>query len=450
MFERYKYLLTISLDALLVNRYRSVLTALGIIFGVASVIAMMAIGRGAQKEVLDQLKMVGINNIIITSLGSGEENPATDSARARSGGASHDSKRFSPGLTMHDVQPVADILPNIVSVSPEIITGALALANGRSMKVELSGVTDSFFRIFGLSLKSGRNFSSNQVNQGVPVCIIGQAVRSKLFPAQDPVGASVKCGTIWLTVCGVLETSHNNTSSLGKLGISDYNSSIYIPITALQSRFGNLGRAQRKNTSGPERIELSGSGLAGISPDRNRIDKLVVQVADPSQMTATAPVIKRILMRLHNGVEDFRVQVPELILRQEKRTRNIFNIVLGAIAGISLLVGGIGIMNIMMTSVVERTKEIGIRLSIGATKKDIVFQFLAESAMISLTGGVIGIILGIFLAQAIHYLAGISTVITFWSVVASFGISVSVGIIFGYLPSKRASRQDPVASLRYE
>jgi putative ABC transport system permease protein len=251
-------------------------------------------------------------------------------------------------------------------------------------------------------------------------------------------------------VTGVLQKSQGNTASLGKMGISDYNMAIYIPVSTLQSRFGNHGQAGERDEPGYAGFQSGGAELAGRAMSKSRIDKIVVQVKDPEQMSATAPVIIRILKRLHNGVEDFRVLIPELILRQEKRTRNIFNIVLGAIAGISLLVGGIGIMNIMMTSVVERTKEIGIRLSIGATKKDIIFQFLAESALISLTGGLIGILLGMALAESIHYLAGIRTIITLMSVLVSFGISVSVGIIFGYLPAKRASRQDPVASLRYE
>ncbi|MEI7897831.1 MAG: ABC transporter permease [bacterium] len=448
MFERYKYLLSISLDAVLVNRYRSVLTALGIIFGVASVIAMMAIGRGAQKEVLDQMKLVGVNNIIITPAEGSGNGQGLDSANSRSGRFRNDPVRFSPGLTMNDVRPIAEILPNVVSVSPEISFSIQALANGKSMPVDLTGVTAGFFRLFGLSLASGRIFSAGQAGDGSAVCIIGPGVRSRLFPARNPLGSSIKCGTVWLQVTGVLEKSHGNASSLGKLGISDYTAAIYIPVTTLQNRFANQGAAGYAVNGDFAMTGSDGTGFADLS--KNRINKIVVQMSGPEHMISTAPVLKRILKRLHNGVEDFRIQIPELILRQEKRTRNIFNIVLGAIAGISLLVGGIGIMNIMMTSVVERTKEIGIRLSIGATRKDIVFQFLAESALISLTGGLIGILLGIALAEAIHYLAGIRTIITLLSVLLSFGISVSVGIIFGYLPAKRASRQDPVASLRYE
>lgn len=450
MLERYKYLLAISLDAVLVNRYRSVLTALGIIFGVASVIAMMAIGRGAQKEILDQMKMIGVNNIIVTSLAGDRDGRKADSAGRRRGMNPPVAEMFSPGLTMNDVVPLTEILPNVLSVSPEINLEMPAVANGRRMPVGLAGVTVEFFRVFGLSLKSGRIFSSAQVNEGSPVCIIGPEVRSKLFAAMDPVGKSLKCGTIWLTVTGVLEKSRGNTSALGKLGISDYNTSVYIPVSTMQRRFGNGGRERLNDNQGFLMTDMKGTSLSSGAPGSNRIDKIVVQVSDPGQMAVTATVLQRILRRLHNGVEDFRVQIPELILQQEKHARNIFNIVLGAIAGISLLVGGIGIMNIMMTSVVERTKEIGIRLSIGATKRDIVFQFLAESALISLTGGLIGILLGVALAQSIHYLAGIRTIITLLSVMVSFGISVSVGIIFGYLPAKKASRQDPVASLRYE
>jgi putative ABC transport system permease protein len=450
MFERYKYLLSISMQAVMVNRYRSVLTALGIIFGVASVIAMMAIGRGAQKEILDQMKLVGINNIIITPAGGKQAAHSADSAGSQPGVSREGQQRFSPGLTVYDVQPIAEIFPNAGIVSPEINLSTHALANGRNMPVELTGVTTGFFSVFGLSVTSGSLFTRNQMSLASPVCIIGPSVRASLFPAMDPLGRSIRCGNVWLTITGILGKTQGNASSLGKLGISDYNTSIYIPLNTMQSRFGNRMNPTPGESPGNLRYNTTSSGTASDTPGRSGIDKIVVQLHDPRQMTATAAVLKRLLKRLHNGVEDFQVVIPELLLKNEKRARNIFNIVLSAIAGISLLVGGIGIMNIMMTSVVERTKEIGIRLSIGAKKNDIVFQFLAESAMISLAGGVIGILLGIILAMIIRYFAGIPTIITLLSVLVSFGISVSVGIVFGYLPAKRASLQDPVASLRYE
>jgi putative ABC transport system permease protein len=448
MLERYRYLLIISLEAVKVNRYRSVLTALGIIFGVASVIAMMAIGRGAQKAILDQMKLVGINNIIITPAIDLKTAQAADSSGARPVGFKDEPR--SPGLTVQDVQPIADILPNAVFVSPEINLATQARANGKRIPVQLTGVTPGFFKVFGLTLVSGGIFTERQSSLASPVCIIGPTVRTSLFPGMDPLGNSIKCGNTWLRITGILGKTNGNTSSLGKLGISDFNSTVYIPLNTMQGRFGGSGSAGTGTRSFIDRYSETPGGISGSVLAKSRVDKIVVQVSDPQQMTSTAPVLKRVLKRLHNGVEDFKVVIPELLLKNEKRARNIFSIVLSAIAGISLLVGGIGIMNIMMTSVVERTKEIGVRLSIGAKKKDIVFQFLAESAMISLAGGVIGILLGVVLAQVIRYFAGIPTVITLLSVLVSFGISVTVGIVFGYLPAKRASQQDPVASLRYE
>jgi len=190
----------------------------------------------------------------------------------------------------------------------------------------------------------------------------------------------------------------------------------------------------------------SGGGAA----ENNQLNRIVVQVRESAQLTPTTQVLRRMLERRHQGVDDFEIRVPEMLLKQEQRTKDIFNIVLGAIAGISLLVGGIGIMNIMLASVMERIREIGIRMATGARKSDIVFQFLAEATMISLSGGIIGIILGLALARAITEFTGILTIISPLSIVVSFGVAATVGIAFGYMPAKKASEQDPLTSLRYE
>ena len=188
-----------------------------------------------------------------------------------------------------------------------------------------------------------------------------------------------------------------------------------------------------------------GSGI-----EENQLDKIVVQVKESTQLASTAELLKKMMARRHQGVEDFEIKVPELLLKQEQKTKDIFNIVLGAIAGISLIVGGIGIMNIMLASVMERIREIGVRRTTGATKKDIVFQFLAEATFISITGGIIGILLGVVMAKVITITTDILTIVSFWSIVISFGVAASVGIIFGYLPAKKASEQDPVESLRHD
>ncbi len=244
-----------------------------------------------------------------------------------------------------------------------------------------------------------------------------------------------------------------------ELGVSDYSDQIYAPIQTVLLRyrdrsFVNEATLRQEGTS----MMIFDGGFASISgssdgdgaESRNQLDKIVVQVDDSGQLDATAAAVRKMLMRRHQEVEDFRVSVPELLLKQEQRTKDIFNIVLGVIAGISLIVGGIGIMNIMLASVMERTKEIGIRRATGATRRDVVFQFLSEAIIISVTGGVIGIALGVIFAVMITRTTGILTIVTPVSIIVSFGVSAFIGILFGYMPARRASDQDPVESLRYE
>jgi putative ABC transport system permease protein len=452
VIERYKYILSVAIDAVLLNKSRSILTALGIIFGVAAVIAMMAIGRGAQKEILDQMKLVGVNNIIITPLSESSQGGKTDSAGNNVAGQGQ-SKRFSPGLTLKDAWGIKEVLPNIAHVSPEINLNATVLQNGKISSLTLTGVTPEFFKVFNIEVQDGQMFTDDQMAEGKPVCIIGPEIRSRYFPKENPIGRNLKCDKIWLEVIGVLKRPAENISSVGKFGISDYNNSIYTPIQTILSRFNDRSFVNPFKVKGKTLWSEDGAIIHDEDKSQYRkdqLDKIVVQVSESGQMMATDSVLKRMLKRKHNGTEDFDVKVPELLLKSEQRTRNIFNFVLGAIASISLLVGGIGIMNIMLASVMERIKEIGIRQAIGATKRDIVSQFLTEATLISLAGGVLGIILGIALSEIIHYMADIRTIITFYSIVVSFGVSVSVGIIFGLMPARKASRQDPVASLRYE
>jgi putative ABC transport system permease protein len=453
VLERYKYILTVALEAVLLNKSRSILTMLGIIFGVAAVIAMMAIGRGAQKEILDQMKLVGVNNIIITPLSDDSQGSKGDTA---SQGNSNDNKqgmkRFSPGLTLKDAVSIQEVMPNIAQVSPEVSISRSIVQNGKISFATVTGVTPAFFKVFNIELASGSMFSPEQALEGKPVCIIGEEIRIKFFPKVNPIGKNIKCGKIWLEVIGVLKKPGEDISSLGKLGISDYNNSIYTPIQTILLRFIDRSFVNPYKRKGKNLYSEEGMVYQEDKTEyqKNQLDKIVVQVTGSEQMLATDSVLKRMIKRRHNGMEDFQVKVPELLLKQEKRTRNIFNFVLGAIASISLLVGGIGIMNIMLASVMERIKEIGIRQAIGATRKDIAIQFLAEATLISLSGGFIGILLGIVLAEIIHYIADIRTIITALSIIVSFGVSVSVGIIFGLMPARKASSQDPVTSLRYE
>ena len=448
--ERYLQIITISLEAVFTNKFRSILTALGIIFGVAAVIAMMAIGNGARLEILEQIKLVGVNNIIIVPL---SEESANSNAEDEEEGKTL-KKKFSPGLTLKDAENILASIPTVQKISPEVIYATLAVRNGQKLGVDLAGVTVEFFDLFNQVLREGKMFSKWQEERGDPVCIVGPEVVSKLFPKENPIGKTIKCGNIWLKVIGVLEGVKVNEKA-EEMGISDYNRNVFTPIKTTLLRYEDRSVVNQGSFSSTTMFVGRGMMFTRSSSNSgsgggNQLDKIVVQVKETNQLSSTAEVIKRILSRRHQRVEDFEIKIPELLLKQEQKTKDIFNIVLGAIAGISLVVGGIGIMNIMLASVMERIREIGVRRAIGATRKDIVFQFLAEATFISVSGGLIGILLGVIMAKIITTTTGILTVVSFPSILISFGVAASVGIVFGYLPAKQASEKDPVESLRHD
>ena len=450
--ERYLQILSIALEAVFANKVRSILTALGIIFGVSAVIAMMAIGNGAQKEILDQIKLVGVNNIVIlpvdlNSNNSDEENSDNNESEKSL------RKKYSPGLTIKDAENIAKTIPTVEKVSPEITYSLLTIRKGKKINAELTGVNNNYFSLFNLKLSEGVLFSDIQSKRGDPVCIIGPAVSKKLFPDTNPLGKQIKCGDVWLRVIGVLEGVEANEKTKS-LGVSDYNKKVLTPVKTVLLRYKDRSLVNQASFGGGEVIRMGRSTMfistEGTKTDEHQIDKIVVKVKETEDLDATRKVIESILKRRHQGVQDFELKIPELLLKQEQKTKDIFNIVLGAIAGISLIVGGIGIMNIMLASVMERIREIGVRRAIGATKKDITFQFLAEATFISITGGFIGIILGIIMAKIITASTGILTIVSFISIAVSFGVAATVGVIFGWLPARKASEQDPVESLRHD
>jgi len=449
--ERYLQILAIAIEAVFLNKFRSMLTALGIIFGVAAVIAMMAIGNGARQEILEQIKLVGVNNIVILPL-TEADNTKSDDAGEEDGKSL--KKKFSPGLTLKDADNILKIVPNVEHVSPEVIFSTLAVRNGKKLNIELSGVTTDFFTVFNQQVKKGVMFTEVQMERGDPVCVVGPEVAAKLFPKENPIGKTLKCGNIWLKVIGILEGVKLNEKA-EELGVSDYNRNVFTPLKTVLIRYKDRSLINQAAFGGSNVTYFGRGGVminetGGTGVGDNQLDKIVVQMKETNQLGPSSELIKKILDRRHQGVEDYQIKIPELLLKQEQKTKDIFNIVLGAIAGISLIVGGIGIMNIMLASVMERIREIGVRRATGATKKDIVFQFLAEATFISITGGFIGILLGVIMAKIITSTTGILTVTSFISIVISFGVAASVGIIFGYLPAKKASEQDPVESLRHD
>lgn len=445
----------IALEAVIANQVRSLLTALGIIFGVAAVIAMMAIGNGAQKEILEQIELVGVNNIIVQPMVEQVEQTLGESEE-------EEANKFSPGLKLLDVESIKNSIPGVKSISPEILLETFIIKNGIRRSSKLVGVEPTYFDVANFELKEGKMFSERQLRDGTPVCIIGKGIQSKFFPQENPIGKKIKVGSQWLEVVGILKERFISEKAISNLGIRDYNMDVYTPIQTVLLRYINrdlvTGSGLKKSFGGGIRffgrgfaISTGGSGDDDDKPSNyHQIDRLVVQVSESDKLNPTAEVMSRMLERRHYGVVDFEITIPELLLKQQQRTQNIFNIVLAAIAAISLLVGGIGIMNIMLASVLERIKEIGLRLSIGAKKADIVMQFLFEAVMISVTGGLVGVILGVGLAYAVSSLAEFPTQINFTSILVSFGVAATVGLIFGITPAKRAAEQDPITSLRHE
>ncbi|NGP87441.1 ABC transporter permease [Fodinibius halophilus] len=450
MLQIILYNLDIALDAIRQNKMRSFLTSLGIIFGVASVIAMLAIGRGAQEEVLSQMKLLGTNNVIVE--------PVVKQVDEEVGNQSTIKKKqnkFSPGLSLEDMASIKQQIPHIEAVSPEIIYETSFIRDGRLRSGKLVGVNETYFGINNFQVDYGSGFSEIHMKESNRVCVIGSDVKTKFFAGQNPIGKKIKAGNVWLTVIGVLEKREVSTENIENLGIRNYNLDIFVPATTALLRFKNraMVTGQEIKKAAAERNDRDNdeqSNGTTQAVNYHQIDKLIVQVSDTKYSVPIADVVRRMLKRRHNAVVDFEVVVPELLLQQERRTQEIFNIVLASIASISLLVGGIGIMNIMLASVVERYREIGVRLAVGAQKQDIQLQFLTEALAISVTGGVIGIIVGISFSYIIELAAGIVTIVTLMSILISFGVAMAIGVVFGYFPAQRAAEQDPVHALRHE
>lgn len=449
--ERLLANLYIAISAVIANKVRSLLTALGIIFGVAAVIAMLAIGNGAQQEILNQIKLVGVNNIVVKPIIEQQEE------KIEEGPGKQEKKKFSPGLTLRDVRSIQSMLPGIAKLSPEIILETNLIKSGIRRSAKLVGVEPVYFSIYNFELADGALFNEEQLRTGAPVCIIGNSIKSKFFPTTNPIGKTLKVGIHWLTIVGVMKERFVSKTSISKLGIRDFNMDVYAPLQTVLIRYKNrdlvtqtgIQKAVRQQNMN-QAFGNNDEGQKKPAVNYHQLDRLVIQVENTGLLTSSAEVLSRLLKRKHYDVVDYEIEIPELLLKQQQRTNDIFNYVLGAIAGISLLVGGIGIMNIMLASVLERIKEIGLRLSIGAKKSDIIQQFLFEAVMISVTGGIIGVILGVSMAFLVSSIADIPTIITFTSIILSFGVAATVGLVFGIAPARKAASQDPITSLRYE
>ena len=444
--------LRIAVEAVRHNRLRAALTSLGILFGVASVIAMLAIGKGAEQEILEQMRLLGSNNVVITPIVEQKEEPASTEP-------DREVKRFSPGLSYADAEAIQRMVPNVDATSAEIVVNTTLTREGIRRSGKVVGVDTTYFRLTNLTLAQGDWFNRLQVEGGFPVAIIGSGVRTRFFTTAHPLGQRLKVGEVWVTIVGVLTDRRFSAETAARLGIRDANMDVYVPARAMLLRFRDRAQLTQRDVELASRPQNVGNdnNTDAETPEqrrertnRNQLDRIIVRVADTRHVAGVADVTRRLLQRRHNAVVDFEITVPELLLKQEQRTKTIFNIVLGSIASISLIVGGIGIMNIMLASILERIREIGVRRAVGATRHEILFQFLSEAVLISVAGGIAGIVVGAGLSMGIERAAGIRTIVSFLSVFVAFGVSFAVGLGFGIVPAWRAANQDPVVCLRYE
>ena len=402
------------LEGLKTHKLRSILTMLGIIFGVGAVIAMLSIGEGAKREALEKYKFLGVNNIIIRDRDLSDKE--LEEMRAK----------FSRGLSLKDANAIEKIVPTIDKVAPQAELQVEAKFEDRSTKVTLVGITLDFKSILNYETKAGQFLKAQHHDQEARVCVIGAEVANSLFRATNPLNNYIKLDDQWFLVVGVMDNKMLFTETVGELAARDLNQDIYIPLTTMLSRFDK------------ER-ELD-----------SELDQITVKVQESENLISSAAVIRKLLDRRHRDNNDFSIIIPFELLKQEEKERRIYNVVLGSIAAISLLVGGIGIMNIMLATVLERTREIGIRRALGARQNEILTQFLIEAVGLSLSGGIIGIILGITMSLSINSIAEFETAITPISVIVAFGVSGAVGIIFGTFPARRAANVNPIDALRYE
>jgi len=400
-----------SLASFRAHRLRSVLTSLGVIFGVAAVIAMLAITEGAKQDAISSIEQLGLRNVYVIS--KVEEDQADD------------AKKLNPdGLIQEDGDAIAHIAPSVSMVAPSVRkTENVRSATHTAKGLSIVGAQPQYFDATNRTIRLGRFLNALDEVEGARVVVLGAEAAKELFPAERALGKFVTIKQDPYRVVGILEAT---AVTLKIPGLPDWkpDKEVFVPLkTASRLLMG---------TNKPNSVQL-----------------LLVQMEEENAVTPGAKIIEQILARRHRNAPDNKVIVPEELLAQSRRTQRTFTIIMAAIAGISLLVGGIGIMNIMLSSVLERTNEIGIRRAMGATQREIARQFLTEAALLSGGGGIIGMLLGIVLAYIVTITAGWVTVITVWSVLVSLVVAVGVGMVFGFFPAKQAARLDPIDALRY-
>ena len=404
------------LSSLLVHKLRTMLTMLGMIFGVGAVVAMLAITAGVEKEMLSYIDMLGVNNIIV------EAKEAVDRNELQT------RRAISPGLSFRDYRAIRENTQGIELMTPRKRFKPLKVIPKTAAEPPvLIGVEPSYEQIQSVRITEGRFFTAEEDARSAPVCVLGETAKVNLLGYEPAVGKYIKLNDVWLQVIGVMAQQAGADTDVEGVEILNRNNLVVSPLNTVMRRFED-----------------------GNSYLKDEIDGIYMRVAPGTDSIEVAGVVTAILTATHKDAGDFTVTVPAGLLEQKKRTSDIFKVVMICIAGISLLVGGIGIMNIMLATVLERTREIGIRRAIGARQKDIIRQFLTEAVMISIIGGLIGILFGFTLSRVIAAAAGSSTVVTFASIAVAFGVSVGIGLLFGIYPAVQAAKLDPIEAIRYE
>jgi len=410
-----------ALDSLAAHKLRSALTMLGMIFGVGAVIAMMSIGAGAERQALATIERLGLRNVLVRAKTFKDEEL-------------REIRQTSLGVSQRDAAAIAEAVPGVELVAPRIRIEPYKVLSpaGKADGVAVYGVTPRHSALANLALAEGRFLDPLDESTHAQVCVVGPAVRRDLFGYGPALGRLVKINDVWLEVVGVLAAADAGPAG-GKAApeksdappAASASREIYLPLSTADRKFEH-------------------SDLA--SP----LDEIVVRLKPGTSGEETASLLRDLLDRLHGGAADYELVVPEALLAESRRTQRLFNVVMGAIAGISLLVGGIGIMNIMLATVLERTREIGVRRAVGARSRDIRFQFIVESFAISLIGGLAGIVAGLALARGVAAYAGWETIVTGASILLSTGVAMAVGLASGIYPASRAAGLDPIEALRYE
>jgi len=405
-----------SFDTLLLHKLRTMLTMLGMIFGVAAVLAMLSIGAGAQQQMMAFIADLGVQNLIV------EAREATDYQ------AFQKVRQQSPGLTFQDIRAIQAALPAVELVSARKRFGpnrVLPKSDGGTPVIY--GVEPAYQTIAGLRITAGRFFTDEEAAKAAAIAVVGEGARARLFSGADPLGQFIKVNEQWFEVVGVTAPKAVARGEVAGLAAQDRNNLIYVPAAAAILRLED-----------------------NYSQFRDEIDAAYLRLRSTDDVSVAAATVRGILDANHRGATDYVLVVPAELLAEQQRTKRIFDIVMVALASISLLVGGIGIMNIMLASVLERTPEIGLRRAVGARRLDIIRQFVLETTLIAVTGGIAGLILGTVMSRAIASFAGWSTIVTPGSLALAFLVSVAVGLIFGVYPATKAAGLDPVEALRYE